>query len=64
MNARIEKLTATHGKPDPVTRRSDSAVWLILVDKSTIVEPGVVDVFYFCKTSSDWQERVFCLSYW
>ncbi|KAG9012665.1 Vacuolar protein sorting-associated protein 62 [Tulasnella sp. JGI-2019a] len=47
VNARIEDLMSTKGKPDPLTRRSSSPVWIIMVDKSAIVEPGVVDVFYF-----------------
>lgn len=38
------------GKPDPLTRRSSAPVWIIVVDKSEIVEPGVIDVFYFCET--------------
>lgn len=48
---------STHGKPDPVTRRSDSPCWIILADKSKIVEPGVVDIFYFCKRAQ-WSARV------
>ncbi|KAG8889140.1 Vacuolar protein sorting-associated protein 62 [Tulasnella sp. 332] len=47
VNAEIESLTSIKGKPDPLTRRSSAPVWIILVDKSEIVEPGVVDIFYF-----------------
>ncbi|KAG8945493.1 Vacuolar protein sorting-associated protein 62 [Tulasnella sp. 424] len=46
-NANTEELMSTHGKPDPVTRRSVAPCWIILADKSKIVGPGVVDIFYF-----------------
>ncbi len=51
VNARIEKLESTRGKPDPNTHRSTSACWIIQVDKTKQVGPGIVDVFYFCGSS-------------
>jgi len=47
VNARIEKLMATHGKPDPITKKSDSTCWIIAVDKTKEVGEGTLDVFYF-----------------
>lgn len=49
INAKIEDLMSTKGKPNPHTRRSSSASWIVSVDKSKIVEPGVVDIFHFCE---------------
>ncbi|KIO29042.1 hypothetical protein M407DRAFT_228697 [Tulasnella calospora MUT 4182] len=46
-NSHIEKLISLPGKPDPTTHLSGSTCWIIVADKSHIVEPGVVDVFYF-----------------
>jgi len=53
INAKIEDLMSTKGKPDPTTRRSSSAVWIIAVDKSNFVEPGIMDIFYFCELKRD-----------
>ncbi|KAG8850239.1 Vacuolar protein sorting-associated protein 62 [Tulasnella sp. 330] len=47
INAKVEDLMSTKGRPDPKTRLSSSAVWIIAVDKSKIVEPGIIDIFYF-----------------
>ncbi|KAG8990451.1 Vacuolar protein sorting-associated protein 62 [Tulasnella sp. JGI-2019a] len=47
INAKIEDLMSTKGKPDPKTRRSTSPVWIIAVDKSHLCGPGIMDIFYF-----------------
>lgn len=49
MSPRHSIFTTEDGKPD-ATGRSHAPCWMIVVDKSSIIGPGVVDIFYVTST--------------